>query len=44
MHTVCRWGKLEAEDCLEGLDLDERMLLEWILKKPYAEDVDLISL
>jgi len=44
MRTVCRWEKLKEGDYLEGPDVDERMLLEWILKKQYAEDVDLFSL
>jgi hypothetical protein len=43
-RTVCRWGKLKEGDCLEDLDVDERMLLEWMIKKQDAEDVDLISL
>jgi hypothetical protein len=44
MLTGCRRGELKEGDYLEDLGIDERMLLEWILKKQDAEDVDLISL
>jgi hypothetical protein len=44
MRTGFPWGKLKEGDYLEDLDVDEWVLLEWILKKQDAEDVYLISL
>jgi hypothetical protein len=44
MRSGFRWGKLKEGDCLEDLDVDEWMLLERMIKKQDAENVDLISL
>jgi hypothetical protein len=44
MRSGFRWGKLKEGDYLEDLDVDEWMLLEWMIKKQDAVDVDLISL
>jgi hypothetical protein len=36
MHIGVLWEKMKMRDHLESMDIDGRIILKWILKKPHV--------